>query len=560
MMSHWTRLSHQELACGKSLLELSVYDGVALWWFNQMEVFEAIRQVIAGQDRTESNWAGMVGSASRPNAFSVMQGAALQIGVGGICRCANRLAGSSGSDQGKRSALLITHDAEWRPIFEASENKTIVTDRFFHPLAKELRSRGFEVLSTSTAMPPYLQSLRISVERQRTGFSRHLLVDGFGDCRGVISRLEASSHFRKVADIIGNDEGLAKMLAEFGDKKAQMIREIILFSFSRRFPDFVKRIDQATLMLLKLRPSVVLIENESGFFQRAVIAAAQSLKVPTVAMQHGEISLVNPAYNFQPGDICDGRQSATCVPIPDLTLVYGPHYKELLTVRSAFPPNRVLEVGNMQYDSIAKLDKGLASNELRKELSIGPEPRLVLWTTQTHAWNQEEIDAASKAVEESISALPQVQLVVKQHPMETTAQKEALQRNLQPLGSRAVFAPKDGDILTLISAADAVITKDSTTGLEAVAAGKPLIVLNLTGMEDKVDYAKQGAAVGVYRPEDLPMAIRNALEGDGMKGESRRVYERRYLLELDGKAVKRAADIVESVSGRGTGSRLKSIR
>ena len=52
MMSHWTRLSHQELACGKSLLELSVYNGVALWWFNQMEVFEAIRQVIADQDRT----------------------------------------------------------------------------------------------------------------------------------------------------------------------------------------------------------------------------------------------------------------------------------------------------------------------------------------------------------------------------------------------------------------------------------------------------------------------------------------------------------------------------
>ena len=47
----------------------------------------------------------------------------------------------------------------------------------------------------------------------------------------------------------------------------------------------------------------------------------------------------------------------------------------------------------MQYDSLAKLDQGLASNALRKELSIGPEPRLVLWTTQTHSWDQKEIDA-----------------------------------------------------------------------------------------------------------------------------------------------------------------------
>ena len=106
-----------------------------------------------------------------------------------------------------------------------------------------------------------------------------------------------------------------------------------------------------------------------------------------------------------------------------------------------------------------------------------------------------------------------------------------------------VFAPKERDILTLISAADVVITKDSTTGLEAVAAEEAIDRAESHRMEDKVDYAKQGAAVGVYTTEDLPMAIRNALEGNGIKGEQPPAYERRYLLELDGKAAKRVADI-----------------
>lgn len=549
-------MSHQELACGKSLLELSVYEGTALWWFNQTEVFEAIRQIVNSEAGPDSGANGMIGVRSRSNAISITQGAAIQVGLAGICSLANCLNGLSRRYVGKKGpALLITHDAEWRPVFDVDSGRTTITDRFFHPLADELRDRGFEVSSVSVAVPPYLRSLETSSERRRARFSRHLLIDGYSSLNGVLSRLEAARHFSKVAETIGNDAALDRMLAEYGERNGERVKEILVFSFLRRFPDFVKRIDQARQMLLRMKPSAVLIENEAGFFQRAVIAAAQSLRVPTIALQHGEISLITPAYNFQPQDICDKRQSPTCVPMPDLTLVYGPHYEELLTHQSAFPPNRVVAVGNMQFDSLARLDMDRAKNDLRKELSIAPELRIVLWTTQTHSWNREEAESASKAIEGALSGLPQAQLIVKQHPMETMGHKEALQRVLQPLGPRVTFAPKEHDILTLISGADVVITKDSTTGLEAVAMKKPLIVLNLSGMEDKVDYAKEGAAVGVYRPEDLQPAIRDALAGRGTLGERRQGYVKRYLLELDGKAAKRVADLIESVSGETTGGR-----
>jgi hypothetical protein len=560
MMSHWTRLSHQELACGKSLLDLSVYRGVALWWFNQMEVFEAFRQVITDQAGPTATRFGMIGNPSRSNALSTMQSTAIQIGLGGVCGCANRLNASNHHSEGmKGPVLLITHDAEWRPIFDANKNVTIVTDRFFYPLAEELRQRGFEICSSSLAIPPYLRSLRLSSERFKTGFSRHYLIDGFSNCEGVFSRTEAIGHFGKIVKTIENDTGLERMLVEFGEKRAGRLKEILIFSFLKRFPDFVKRMDQAELMLQRVMPSTVIIENESGFFQRAVIATAQRRDVPTIALQHGEISLFNPAYNFLPEDICDKRQSATCVPIPDLTLVYGPHYADLLTHKSAFPAQRVISVGNMQFDSIAKIDKERAAKQVRKDLSIGPEERLVLWTTQVHSWAREEFEATTIAVAKALSELPRAQLIVKQHPMETRGQKEELQRHLQPLGQRVVFAPKERDIMVLILSADVVITKDSTTGLEAVAAKKPLIVLNLSGVEDKVDYAKEGAAVGIYRASDLRAAIDNAF-ADGSNSEGRHQgYVKRYLLELDGKAAKRVADLVESFSEGSTGGRSPGV-
>jgi len=496
----------------------------------------------------------MIGSASSSNALSMMTGAAIQTGLGGLCGCANKLTGLIHHSTGEKGpVLLITHDAEWRPVFEPEGRRTVVTDRFFHPLAAELRRRGYEVCSASTAMPPYLRSLAVAAERGESHFSRHYLIDGFSNGVGLISRLEAGAHFNKIVETIHDDAGLGRMLVEFEAKKGERLKEILAFSFSRRYPDFVKRIDQAVLLLNKIKPSTVLIENEMGYFQRAVITAARSIGVPTVALQHGEISLTNPAYVLRGEDVCDKSESPTCMPIPDLTLVYGPRYKELLTVQSSFPPHRVIAVGNMQFDPLAGVDKHQAARGLRGELSIAPEAKLVLWTTQTHSWDKNEIESAASAMVNALSGLSGTQLIVKQHPMETAGHKGLLENKLRPLGSKAVFAPKERDIMTLISAADVVITKDSTTGLEALAAKKPLIVMNLSGLEDRVDYARKGAAIGVYRSEDLPAAINEALEGEGILLDQRQRYENDYLLKLDGKAAQRVADIVESFSGGITG-------
>lgn len=134
--------------------------------------------------------------------------------------------------------------------------------------------------------------------------------------------------------------------------------------------------------------------------------------------------------------------------------------------------------------------------------------------------------------------------------MDTVNDNESLQRNLKPLGPRVIFAPKGHDIISLISAADVVITKDSTTGLEAVAARKPLIVLNLTGLDDKVDYVKEGVAIGVYKQEDLTKAIDEAIKGRGVRQDLRNMFEKKYMLALDGNAARRIVDIVESFNDK----------
>ena len=50
-----------------------------------------------------------------------------------------------------------------------------------------------------------------------------------------------------------------------------------------------------------------------------------------------------------------------------------------------------------------------------------------------------------------------------------------------------------------------MLTKDSTTAMEAIALNKPVIVLNLGGEPDVVDYVEHCVALGVYKEEDLEL-------------------------------------------------------
>jgi CDP-glycerol glycerophosphotransferase (TagB/SpsB family) len=103
------------------------------------------------------------------------------------------------------------------------------------------------------------------------------------------------------------------------------------------------------------------------------------------------------------------------------------------------------------------------------------------------------------------------------------------------------------------------MTVHSTVALEAMLLNKPVITINLTGTPDYMPYAESGAALGVYREEDLVPAIRKALRDPQVieeMAQSREKFISEYAYKPDGQAAKRIAELItrliaESESKRG---------
>jgi UDP-N-acetylglucosamine 2-epimerase len=89
--------------------------------------------------------------------------------------------------------------------------------------------------------------------------------------------------------------------------------------------------------------------------------------------------------------------------------------------------------------------------------------------------------------------------------------------------------------------------------MEAIAMGKPVVTVNLTGEKAPYPYAGSGAAIGVYKQEDLLPAVYAALEDPKTRrklDEGRRKFVRDHLHGADGRASERIAQLVTRLTSQ----------
>ena len=156
---------------------------------------------------------------------------------------------------------------------------------------------------------------------------------------------------------------------------------------------------------------------------------------------------------------------------------------------------------------------------------------------------EETVRQVCKAVK-SISGL---QLVIKTHPAEYLIKN--YQQIIKKSGVHGILTKKY--LYPLIKGCSAMITVSSTTGLETLIIGKPLITINLSGKPDAMPYAKSGSAVGVYRPEDIKPAIKSVLEDKDVKEKLAKkaklfIYDLCY--KMDGKASARIVNLIKEMT------------
>jgi hypothetical protein len=141
---------------------------------------------------------------------------------------------------------------------------------------------------------------------------------------------------------------------------------------------------------------------------------------------------------------------------------------------------------------------------------------------------------------------PNRYLIIKAHPNSKDS-KISYISYIKRLGLKNIVFTEKFDFWSIASISEIILTIYSLTGFEAMLLNKPVITINLTCYPDFMPYVRYGAALGIYKEEDLIPAIEkilsDSLTKERLKEGRKRIIED-YAYKLDGKATERITELI----------------
>ncbi len=553
------RLLNSKLSNGKTLLELTEFRGITLWWFVDPGFNEILKTYFWGKESTQEKRRGRlkIKKGLRSLAWVSVLGndLILRILARSLSRPSRSLIGKDAKT--KRRILITGEDIEWRRTGDSASGKEMITDQFFKPILDIAKNRPDHFFISSFplkspliwALPSFFRSIEIAKEKNDKWSIPHIPFDTYSSINSTILRIQAWSHFSRIWKQLESDPIFKELIKS---EKVGNISEL-LGHFRRYFhfdlPEAAYRIDLAHYCLKGITPDLVILEEEYGRFERALIIAARNARIPTLGIQHGVIHEDHKGYIYRKGEISkDGLVGAPFSPVPDITAVYGERHRRLLLEDSDYPNRAVKVTGQPRYDRIAEIMKVVDPGEVHKKIPLPHGKRMVLMAMAFNGLPDEENRFYLETILHAINGISNAFLVIKQHPGETESHRRMILEMLVENRENAVLVPKTSDTLSLIWASDLVLTRYSTVGLEAVALKKPLIILNLSGQPDPIDYVSRGVAIGVYNASDLQLAIVKSLSfNDHNMAANRDEYILDNLYKMDGGSSQRVYNLIDKL-------------
>jgi len=529
------KLTKTRLSCGRNLTELTTYRGVPLWLLANFRFYLFMVDLLEGSGRSARNtlkW--MTYKAVEPFlGFSKMIFAGFALKLYGSKKSNNRNGG-----KGTPKILFTSENLEWRVIRDYESNSLKKTDAFFDSIISQSAHKynylGVYPIGLKT------RGLRIFVDKLRNWKISYKPFELYWSLDALRRESGASRYFRRLWKELNKDDNFKKLCTYDGRNLYAEIGAELRFYFLVVFPRFIENIEVAKRMIRREKPYLILIEEEYGEFERTLAVAARLEGTPTLGIQHGIIVPTHYGYIFEKED--KGKMI-----LPDFTVVYGQYHYDLLTKHGIYDPERVIVTGQPRYDILHRVDGIYSKQKFLERNKINPAHRILLWTTQSHALSDGENALNFETVFETMQNIENVTLIVKQHPGEEERHTEMIKDYLRKYKVDAILTKKDSDTYEQIYVCDLLMTKSSTTAMEAVALNKPVIILNLSGEADLVDYVEQGVALGVYKEEDLKIAIEKLMASDLELAGNREQYIRKYLYKIDGKAAERVVNVIERI-------------
>jgi len=346
-----------------------------------------------------------------------------------------------------------------------------------------------------------------------------------------------------------------------------MRRFLYAVKFSRCLFDINKKVKK---LFDKLNPVLVIATNvgfnESYFFYQARKRGIPSLYVPLMMYSTAlETEITNIRKSSLSEEIYKRLQELLRLPVHWVRLdkghiskivVWSENHKQSLVERGV-QADRLVVTGSPAHDKIFQQVRNQSesdSTRIYQHLAIEKDKQIILYTSQPTAIHEfctvEEQRQFTGNIIKACSRFTPYKLVIKLHPRESIDDYKYLKNH--PLRDNfRVVSEKDSDLYDLLYIARLVVTQSSSTGLDAILFDKDMIVIDyLSPVQDPMSYIKSGAALGVYKEDDLLPTLERVLSDTSIQQElraKRKKFAADYIYKADGESAGRILELIHTM-------------
>ncbi|MEH2349524.1 MAG: methyltransferase domain-containing protein [Nostoc sp.] len=285
-------------------------------------------------------------------------------------------------------------------------------------------------------------------------------------------------------------------------------------------------------VLAQVQPKFIVMAEEVSLAARSLGAVAKLHGIKKLVIEHGssdtQISKTErPDMHYWQHNYAETR--------PDYVATWGSYGQHYYVDNLGWSAKQVIVTG---WPWIEREIKQHLNCIKRKQVAHA-ELKLLFLSTSTHKsyhYLYETLFQAAKQLH--------VLLVIRPHG----AENMDYLRDLANLVGINVKIDNSNNLLDQIAESDIVIGGATSVLSYAIALSKPCIFLDLLGMRNYKPYAIEGAAMGVYNPEDLIPAIEKLNSDDeeiNRQQKTQKLFTQQYLGELDGNTTERITDFIK---------------
>jgi len=255
-------------------------------------------------------------------------------------------------------------------------------------------------------------------------------------------------------------------------------------------------------LLDRWSPSCVISTSDFWPLEHQLCRQASQRKIPSILIQHGAI-----------GDFWWPF-------VADMYCMWGETHVQQMQELGA-PLERMVAAGMPATDSMFR---GTEDGSRRRPSDRSRPICLLISHTHGRAIEKDIFDKYRHFVSETIQLAPEINWMVKLHPMEN----DELYREMgSSVFDRLTFYPKTASLQDAVTDADVVTTVYSTAGLESMVLGRPLIIAPaIARVRHLAPWPSMGGGMYANTPADFQFQLNRLISDQDYREQQLRKQER----------------------------------